>query len=185
MKRIIAISGLIVGLALVGSYFSPHLTVYQMKSAIKNHDADAFSEHVDFPALRENFKGQMMAFMNKELSTPEMKQNPFAGFGQAMAVALIGPMIDAMITPAGVIVMMENGNTKPIQAKSNDPTPNDSTGQSVPPKYSISYQGWSRVVARPKDQEQDVGSFIFKRQGLWSWKLSAVNLPESALRSQR
>lgn len=160
----------------LGSYFSPHWNLHQMKVAIEDHDADSFSEHVDFPALRDNIKGQMMVIMDKQMSTSEMRKNPMVNFGQAMALALINPMIDASITPTGVIRMMRNGTTQPIKQGGNTAYPASLQEQSAAPEYSISYRGWSKVVVSKVGE--DSGSFIFKRAGLWTWKLSAVDLPK-------
>jgi hypothetical protein len=167
------------------SYVSPHWTLYQMRIAIEKRDADAFSEHVDFPALRESFKGQMMVALNQKMGGDKAEgnpfgANPFAAMGQAFATALISPMIDAMVTPAGVIAMMNSGTPKPIQAIVT-------TAMNLPPsepttmlQMRVSYQGWSKVTVQLADSREGEGSFVFKRQGLWSWRLSAVELSAAA-----
>jgi Protein of unknown function (DUF2939) len=47
---------ILIGLAVVAlvatSYASPYWTLREMRNAIAEKDADAFSSHVDFPALR-------------------------------------------------------------------------------------------------------------------------------------
>jgi hypothetical protein len=180
MRKAVVIATLITSVAALGSYFSPHLTLYQMKRAIESRDADAFSEYVDFPALRENFKGQMMAKMNQDMSSQEMKGNPFAGLGQALATAFVGPMIDAMVSPAGVIAMMNSGKVTPLPvAAKGRAVPVSDAAPNQTPNYSVSYKGWNRTVVRVNDQgKEQVGfGFVFKRDGLWSWKLSAVEMP--------
>jgi hypothetical protein len=166
----------IVASLVVASYMSPQWTMRQMKVAMQDGDANSFSEHVDFPALRESFKGQLTAIMDRKLGAPDAHSNPFSKLGQVMAAALITPMVDAMVSPAGVIRMMQSGRVKP-SVPGNDthsaPAPNDVA------TYSFTYRSWSKVAVR--SSKDDAGSFILTRDGVWSWKLSAVELPETLL----
>jgi hypothetical protein len=182
-----------VAVAVVGSillfaasiYFSPHLTVYRMERAIEERDFPAFSKHVDFPALRANFKGRIMATMRKQLSTPETKGNPLAALGQSMAEALAGPMLGTIVTPEGVAAMMSEGSPKSA-ADQADGIPvkrqPDETRDRKSLDFAIAYKGWSTVEVKNADAAKAEGGFIFTRNGLWSWKLSAVDLPENSLK---
>jgi hypothetical protein len=150
--------------------------MYQMKSAIEAKDADRFSKHVDFPALRESFKSQLIAVMDRKIDASDKPANPFAKLGQALAGAVMSPMVDAVVSPAGVLRMMKSGIVKP--RLSTDADPPDAGGEpDTMAKYSVSYRNWNEVVARPK--KPDAGSFILKRDGLWSWKLGGVEFPAS------
>jgi hypothetical protein len=181
--------GVLAGVVLLGSIAaSPYITLYQMRGAMQDGDADAFSKHVDFPALRENFKGQMMAFMNREMESPEMAGNPFAGFGKAMAVAFIGPMVDNLISPAGVIAMMKSNSVSLSAAKKSGTSTSDASpaAASKPaPDYAIDYRGWDKVVVHGKDASDDRGGFVFRRNGIWDWKLSAVELPDDFMKTAK
>src|SRR5256885_3284520 len=42
-------------------YASPYIALHQIGKAVERRDAQALSGYVDFPALRESIKGQMMA----------------------------------------------------------------------------------------------------------------------------
>lgn len=175
----IAVAAVAASLAL-SSYASPYWTLHRMKTAIVEKDADRFSSYIDFPALRESVKGQMMVMMNKRLSRPGMADNPFAGIGQMMGAALINPIVDAAVSPAGVIAMFKSGEARPLPGgggKREAPAAGDEANRA--PDYAVDYEGWSRVaIAKPGD---DGGRFILKRTGLWSWQLAALELPESVL----
>ncbi|GAB3469731.1 DUF2939 domain-containing protein [Massilia terrae] len=172
LKRALTVSAIAVGLLAVAEYGSPYWELQRMRSAIEARDADAISEHVDFPSLRESVKGQMMAMIGNEMAKEEANKNPFASLGQAMAVALINPMIDAAVSPAGVIAMIESGKTglaKPGNAASSTP------GHGEKVDYSVSYRSWDKVAVTKKGAA--AGSFIFRRYGIWNWKLSAIEFP--------
>jgi hypothetical protein len=180
---LIAAAAVAASLAL-SSYASPYWTLHQMKTAIVEKDADRFSSYIDFPALRESVKGQMMVMMNERLSRPEMADNPFAGIGQMMGAALINPIVDAAVSPAGVIAMFESGKAQPLPGaagKQESPAPGDAQDNTKDnaPDYAVDYESWSRVaIAKPGD---DAGRFILKRTGLWSWQLAALEFPPSVL----
>ncbi len=176
MKNGVLLAG-VAGVLLLGSVAArPYITLYQIKSAIQNSDGEAFSKLVDFPTLRENFKGQLMASMNKEMGTPDMAGNPMAALGQAMAVALINPMIDAMVSPAGMIAMMQTN--KPISSFPGSSKSTSQDSSTTMPDYAVAYQGWDKIVVHNKLSGPEAGGFVFRRNGIWDWKLSGINLPK-------
>ena len=164
----------VVVVAALSSYASPYWTLHQMKTAIAGKDADALSEYIDFPAVRDSFKGQMMAMMNKRMPSSGAENNPFAAMGQMMGVALIEQVVNAAVSPAGVMAMMEAGKVKPDAHPAQDA---DRSTAREKIDYSVDYRGWNKVAV--STSKQDAGHFILKRTGLWSWQLSAIELPEA------
>lgn len=153
-------------------YASPYLALHNISRAIEHKDADTVAEYVDFPALRESVKGQVLIKMQEQLQTPEMKNNPFAGFGQMLAVGLVDKMTEALVSPAGVMLMLENGKPgKPSDVAAAGVGINSQEGRRK--DYSVDYQGWSKVFVHPKG---DQSGFIFKRDGLIGWKLVGVRM---------
>ena len=93
-------------------YFTPHLTFHAMKSAAEARDSAALTEHIDFPALKENLKGTFNARFAAEMASHKDAE-PFAAAGAMMVAAFINPMIDALVTPESIEQMM-NGE-KPAE----------------------------------------------------------------------
>lgn len=155
-------------------YYGPHWTLYRMRAAVESRDAPAFSSHVDFPALREDVKGQLMIKMASVMQKDEMKNNPFAGLGQMLAVGMVNQMVETFVSPAGVMMMMSEGKAS-VQKDAPAVPPPIGSGKEAP-KYDVSYTDWSTVVLRSTDVSA-AGAFVLKRQGLFSWKLAAVQLP--------
>jgi hypothetical protein len=173
-NRIVLAAGTAAALLALTSYASPYWTLHRMKTAIVEKDADRFSSYIDFPALRESVKGQMMVLVNKRMSGSDMANNPFAGIGQMMGAALINPMVDAAMSPAGVIAMFESGKAQPLRGPARS-TESSSHAESV--HYAVAYESWSKVaISKPGE---DAGRFILKRTGLWSWQLTSLELPKT------
>jgi hypothetical protein len=173
MKRtsLIASAVIILVLLAVITYASPYWQLHQLRDAAERHDADAIASHVDFPALRESVKGQLMASVSRDLAA-ETSTNPLAGLGKSMALAFLNPMVDAVVSPAGVIAMMENGKVNLAKRRSaEDAQPQrDEHGK---PEYALAYRGMNRFALTWKGSD---GSLVFARHGLWGWKLAAIEL---------
>lgn len=152
---------------------SPWWELRRLHAAVASHDAAAVSEHVDFPALRASVKGQIGAVLGKELGRGDA--NPLAALGQAMAMAFVDPMVDALVSPAGVIAMMENGRVSMARREApREAAPGQARAGGATPDYALAYRGWDRVDLRWKGPEG--GSFIFRRDGLWGWKLAGIDM---------
>ncbi len=149
---------------------SPYWELHQLRDAVAGHDADAVSERVDFPALRESVKGQLAGAIAHD--RPHAGANPFAAVGQAMALAFLGPMVDAIVSPAGVIAMVENGRIRLSRPDAHDEA--DAAGTDTRPRYAMSWRAWDEVVLA--SDRPDGGGFVFRRHGLWRWKLSGIEL---------
>jgi hypothetical protein len=199
LKKVVALVLLVVLALAASSYFSPYFTIYAMKQAVDRRDAQALSEYIDFPALRENIDAQLQAKVRRQLSTPETRGNPLANLGAGIVSNLARPKIDAMISPAGLIVLLKRGELKADSDAANAPeapgaAPDTPLAPAAAPErtkdssarladarrahYWIRYTDMDTVVA--SSQAKHI-SFTFKRTGIWSWRLVDARLPASAL----
>jgi hypothetical protein len=162
-------------------FFSPYLTIHQLRNAVIDRDVTALSEHVDFPALKENIKLQLMEKMSEKLNAPEMKNNPFAVIGQAFAYGIVNKIVDTIISPSGLITILNQAKVEPIHTGPVVVPNNNMEKSSTQPaaKFSLQYQDWSTVTASPKANDGNTVDLIFKRSGLWSWKLTSIILPKA------
>ncbi len=154
------LAAVLVLLATIGWYvLSPGYTLKQMKAAAQANDADRLSSYIDYPSLREDMKSELSARMMAEA---QKDQSGFGPLGVALGSALVGPLVDAIISPAGVRAMMLSNrqNKKAPIAVGEDP--------------DIERHGLSEFVVKSKSGQN--GTMVFKRHGL-SWKLSGLDLP--------
>lgn len=89
-RWLIAAIALIVALSVTWYFASPWYTLRQMRHAVQSNDADALSAYVDFPALREDMKSEIMA----QVMDAQKDTSGLGALGTAMATAMVGPMID-------------------------------------------------------------------------------------------
>jgi hypothetical protein len=170
MKRIPVLAAGALLLVAVTSFASPWWTLHSLRTAAARHDGGAVAAQVDFPALRTSVKAQMQASLKRDMGNAD-GGNPFAAVGTGLAMALVNPLVDAVVTPAGVAAMVEHGKVSigkahPAPAAAEPAPPSDK------PHYALRYRGMNSfaVIA------DDGGSFVFRRDGLWSWKLAGIEL---------
>jgi Protein of unknown function (DUF2939) len=174
-KSTVLIGAIAVVASLAGGWFfaSPFLTLSSMKSAAERADGSALERYIDFEAVRSDLKAELAASMQQKASddTSGMGQ-----LGMALGMAMIGPMIDSMVTPQGMQALLtkgaaERGGPEISPMKSILPIADFSN-------LKIARDGLDRFILTA-DGHQDGPEFVFERRGL-SWKLIGVdNLPAS------
>lgn len=170
-------------------YASPYWTLRTLHTAVQDQDATTVAKHVDFPALREDLKGQLLLKMQQDMATrPGAESQPLSGLGQMFAMGLVNQMVDGLVSPTGVALALKNGAVLrgmasgiPAAAGTEAPQGTESSdGQPQPqPKnpqrdFTVRYDNWSTVQVQPKDGSK--GGFTMHRDGLLSWKLVALDL---------
>jgi len=149
------------------SFASPWWTLQRMQTAVAHRDADAVSAQVDFPALRESVKSQILASMKGDPATTG-GTNPMAALGTSFAMAVVNPIVDMVASPRGVALMLEQGR---IALARRAPHAGDANVAPERPRYAVNYRGWDRFAVKTQD-----GNFIFRRAGLWNWKLAGIEV---------
>ena len=175
-KIILLFVGLVALMAGIGLYFTPHIAVYNMKKAAENKDAEALSGYVDYPSLRESLKANFNAMMVGEIAKSK-NESPFEAFGAALAAALINPMIDALVTPESLAMLMKGENPQMGDTEKNREI--HSSSDEADTETSMSYEGLNQfvVTVKQKGSFENPVKLIYKRHGIFSWKLSALRMP--------
>jgi hypothetical protein len=149
-------------------YFeSPAWTLKGMNDAAQSHDADALNAYIDYPALRESLKAELTARMMAEA---QQDKSGFGALGAAFGSAMMGPMIDGLVSPSGMRAAL-------LASKQADAPPAAASALHVPEKPVIVRRNFSEFLVTAKDQPNS--GLVFERHGL-SWMLSGVELPPRA-----
>ena len=194
----------IVVVAVLGyAYASPYLALDRLKRAADERDAQTVSEYVDYPALRESLKDQIAGLLTRKIQA-RANGNPLAALGAMIGVALIGPLVDAYATPDGVAALLNGMPPRgdptqrppvppdaPANAPANAPagsadstptapapaTAGSPTTPPQPPQTTAAYRGINEFVVTYQHGVGDTRyAAILRREGLFAWKLAAVDL---------
>ena len=198
---IVTLIVIVVIAALGFCYASPYMALNTLKRAADARDAQTVNEYVDFPALRESLKQQVTGLLTRRLDV-QGNGNPLAAIGAMIGVALIGPLVDAYATPDGVAALLNGmpprgnpgerppvpagaGNPPAAPAAAPEPAPpaagnnGNSATPPQPPQTTAGYRGLNEFVVSYQHGAGDARySAILRREGLFTWKLAAVNLNE-------
>ncbi|SAL79572.1 membrane protein [Caballeronia arvi] len=178
-------------------YASPYIALNRVKRAADARDAQTVNEYVDFPALRASLKDQVAALLTRRIDI-QKSGNPLAIIGAMIGAALVGPLVDSYATPDGVAAILNgipprgdpgerpppqanNGTSaNPAASSSNAPSSGVATAQQPPrepPQTTAGYRDLNTFVVTYQHGAGDARySAIFRRYGLVSWKLAAVDL---------
>ena len=166
----LAVAVLIIAAGATWYFASPAWTLHQMKAAADANDPNALNAYIDYPALREDLKAEIMAQMTAEA---RKDRSGLGGLGLAIGTAVVGPVIDGLVTPAGMraalLARQEQAETK-AAAKAG-------SALRIPDDPVIVRHGFSEFLVVSK--QHPTRGLVFKRHGL-SWKLSGVELPPNS-----
>jgi hypothetical protein len=180
------------GLVLILFYFaSPYWTLYRLKRAVDRNDAVFVTDRVDFPQLRESFKGAVMANLAKEAVNGDA--DGFEALGAAFGALMVGPMVDAFVTPEGLLQMMQGRDFNAMLDE--DPGTPETVSQSTVAKIqdgdeskggmdvsSMGYETLNRFAVtlaggpEASSSEKDSVTLLFSRQGLTGWMLTGIRI---------
>lgn len=153
----------------------PYITIWRLYAALRAEDTDAISEHIDFPCLRSSLKEQLNASLLREMANDkEMAENPFSGLAAAFLPKMVESMMDAYVTPAGIAQMFEAGAFKSGKSTAGQESPVPAKERLKAIKYAF-FSNPTKFLLKTDDVD-----FVFKLRE-WTWKLSEVKLPQSAL----
>ena len=166
-----------VALAAVGLFYAtPYLAVQQMRAAAEARDAARLASYVDFPALRASLKSGVQARLAGSERNERGDPTPASAMGAAVAGALLGPLVDVLITPealgrilqgqqpASAVVRIGEG-----EAAEAEPRLHTEMGYESPSRFVFS-------VRKQGDDEEPV-DLVLRREGLLQWKLAELRLP--------
>jgi len=153
-------------------YLSPYIAIRSLREVAAAGDAVALAERVDFPAVRESLRQSVAARVSGQVGGG--KEGTLLGaIGASLAMALMGPVIDAMVTPEGVLALM-NGETP----RGEDADPSQRVQEEDAAQTTIRYRDLNHfVLSVVKDDSSDAPvELVFRRENLFWWKLIGVRV---------
>ena len=158
-------------------YFSPYLSIHQMREAARSGDAATFNAHVDYPKLRENIKTQFSTMLgDSAAASADGAKNPVAAFGSMLGAVMVDRMIDGMLRPEFVMKAMKDGKWgKPSSEKAGEQDENKE------PNWTSERQGLNKFIVHLHGNDAAASSsktaFVFERVGFAHWSLTEIALP--------
>ena len=178
---------------LVGVYYaaSPWLTVNKLKQAFEKKDTRQIEKIVDFTELREDFKEVAKAAILQKAAT-ELEGNPFTALGIMMANAFIDPLLDQVISPAGLQALLSTGEMS-VQPNddlidNNSWSSKESTTEDFQPSPDLSKMSYTdlnefKIELSNKKVIAEPVSLFMERERFADWKVTGIEIPQSVFNS--
>lgn len=168
---------LLAGIVVVG----PYHTLHQLRLAIETHDTARLENQVDFPRLRENIKLQLND-RAAQSAPPRWRESPLAGLAMGLATQVVNGAVDALVTPAGLLGLLEQ---QTVPAAQESP-PADPEQPASPDRREIEvrdvqtgFESPSRFAVEATTPQGERLRIILSRQGL-KWRVTELVLPDWA-----
>ena len=156
----------------------PMLLMRRFGESLSARDAAAIAECVDFPKLRESIKEQVNSSV-KARSNSLLGDNPLTALATGLAASLSEPLVDSLVTPAGLEKLLAGGQLLATLGTSSTDTA-ASRAVAVPEAIahaSYSFRSPSEFVVTLEPKPKLLVELVVERTGL-SWRISGVRLPE-------
>jgi len=172
-------TGLLVlaGLAALALYASPYLALQRMRAAAAGRDAAGLAAYVDFPAVRDSLKQGVQARLARQDLNEQGEPTPASAMGAAVAGALLGPMVDALITPESLARVLQG--QRPAAAVIGVGGGERGAPSSEALETQMGYESLNRFVfsVRKQGDDEEPVDLVLRREGLLRWKLAELRLP--------
>jgi hypothetical protein len=160
---------------------SPLYAFHQLKAAAESGDRERLEAMVDFPAVKEDLKRQVDSKATKLARRAQGVGYPIAAVIGALGAALGDRAIDKLVTPEAISAMVQYGET-PHRRHKDEAAQGAAADQDQPHGTSVhgAYLSPDRFrfrVAPVRDPTSGI-DLIMGRQGLFSWRLEAIELPK-------
>lgn len=151
-------------------YFTPYMAVDKLQAAAERGDAEALNEMVDFPALRTSIRTEIQSATARGI---QKDGGVFAAIGAAAAGFVVGPVVDAAVTPEGISLLMKGRSP----GEDEDDSSNDGEWRERT-KISRRWEASDRFVVQYSDRESgdERIALLMRRDGL-RWKLAGLRFP--------
>jgi hypothetical protein len=151
---------------------SPYFSFWRFTGALRSGDSAALNARVDFPAVRQSLKKQLVAYFSPEKTGEKhIKNKRLAGLVTALRPTLIDALVDAYVTPDGLAALIADPNAvKGMRAP-----------QAAPQSHTFKSVDWSKVryafFTSPR-------VFVVNREGIklrfrftgFGWRLNKLDL---------
>ncbi|MBV8603412.1 MAG: DUF2939 domain-containing protein [Pelomonas sp.] len=165
MKVLRWVTGFALAAALVAFLATPWLAVRTLRAAAARQDEEALAAQVDFDSLRDSVK---LDLLRRLAGDGHDRPTHARELGAAVAGALLGPMVDELVTPHNLALLLQGHRVVTSAGAASAPPPPEVIA-------SGRYESFDRFVYALKRGADDAPvEFVFERDGLTGWKLAEL-----------
>jgi hypothetical protein len=162
----------------------PLITIYSIKTSVKNHDAEKLKKNVDNELLYQNLKSQFQPIFENQI-TVKIKENPqysdekMRDFALSMASKAFDAMINGMISPESFALFLSENPKANLNSDGKPKTTVDTIAQmqkNAKIKIKYKFDSLNKFYVIKKVNDKDDVIIVLTRYGA-SWKVSNIIFP--------
>ncbi len=190
-RKFIFSSSIIIFISLFYLFLTPYISLLLLNQSIKNKNYIQTNRYIDYPSVRKSIRGQLSKSITKTV-TQEMKENRYMLlsliFIKPIVNGLVEVAINSIITPEGLILLLEKGQINNESLKDKNNPEKELNGSSnldtnKKPNINLYYKNLNLFVLENKiDNIEKPIKAYFKRDGLSKWRLFSIKIPEEIIR---
>lgn len=154
----------------------PAATLAAIHQAINDKRYPDLNELVDFPALRESVKTDLVGQL-------ESRTGMSSEVGGIIGGMVIGPLVDLVVSPVGLDLVLDGYSAREsaANARARGDRPVDEKPAEQQPAgrkigYETDWQSLSRYDVVISRDGKPVSTLTLRRYGLFTWKLAAIDM---------
>ena len=162
----------------------PLITIYSIKTSVKNHDAEKLKKNIDNELLRQNLKSQFQPIFENQI-TERIKENPqysdekMRDFAFSMATKAFDAIIEGMTSLESFALFLSE-NPKANLSSDNKPKATvemiAQMQKNAKIKIKYKFDSINKFYVTKKVNDKDDVIIVLTRYGL-SWKVSNIIFP--------
>jgi hypothetical protein len=164
---------------------TPLWALYDLARAVQAHDTDYIARHVNFHTLRVSVIRQAAAAAQaRDPAAPDIEPRERQRISEA-AAALAIPIAEALVTPATVVDLLDDGWPQTVELGRDEPEPKlgggglriESLRRLIPFYLASEMRGFRAVVVGvPPEASRDRRLRIRLRLHAWTWRVVDIEL---------
>lgn len=163
---------------------APVYAFFALRSAALTSDAPALEELVDYSETRASLRPQLSRDPRADEPAPSWIENPVEAVRRTFeGVMMPDPQVDRYLTPTA-LAGLSFGEGRYAAERSSEGAPLIERSAMSQPWPSLVHWGFSRARFRVRDEGGSATVLTFNRQGLFTWKLTHIGLPDGGLPSE-
>ena len=190
-----SVSALVVLVLLAGvlAYFSPHIAMWRLGSAVESRDTQAVMGYVDLPRFRESLRDEMKRVMRAGIAKETDMSNPFVMLGARIAESAADYVIESMLTEENIVKILEGRNPDALKgpgsrggdsaggsttgdARAGDAVTGDSSSSESDTSTEIIRDSFGTFRLVFSEKSSPLFELLWEGNGLTGWKLVGIRL---------
>jgi hypothetical protein len=165
-------------IAILAFFAAPAVGFFAIRSAAEASDVQGLTRLVDFAAVRQSLRPQLLGRPQASAPAPSFLEDPIGAVRRQLEQnPIVGaPDVDSYLTPAALAALTRGEGRYASQWSTTASRPTDVDKPWPKPVF----WGVNRARLAVEDQGGSRTVFTFERRGPFEWKLVHIGLPDGA-----